>query len=137
MIKRYLAQIFVVWAMLISLPSVALAEEEQAPKLAYFTLEPDLTTNFYTKGKQLRYIQVRIDVMVANETDLSIIELHQPLIRDAVIELLGQQSEDTITSLAGREDLRKTLVETLNAALLPETGKTVIADLLFTKYLYQ
>jgi len=135
MIKRYLAQIFIALGILVSLP--VLAEEEGAPKLAYFTLEPDLTTNFYTKGKKLGYIQVRIDIMVANEADLGVIELHQPLIRDAVIELLGKQSEDTITSLAGREDLRKTLVEQLNATLLPETGKTIIADLLFTKYLYQ
>lgn len=75
--------------------------------------------------------------MVASAADLPIIELHQPLIRDAVIELLGQQSEDTIKSLSGREDLRKTLVEQLNSALLPETGRTIIADLLFTKYLYQ
>jgi len=135
MIKRYLAQIFVAWSLLISLP--AMAEEEGAPKLAYFTLEPDLTTNFFTTGHKLRYIQVRIAIMVASEADLSVIELHQPLIRDAVIELLGKQSEETITSLAGREDLRKTLVEQLNATLLPETGKTIIADLLFTKYLYQ
>ena len=135
MIKRYLGQIFVVWALLMSLP--ASAEEEAVPQLAYFTLEPDLTTNFYTKGNKLGYIQVRIDIMVAAEADLAVSELHQPLIRDAVIELLGQQSEDTITSLAGREDLRKTLVEQLNSILLPETGKTIIADLLFTKYLYQ
>lgn len=135
MIKRYLAQIFCALSLLVSLPSFA--EEEAATKLAYFTLEPDLTTNFYTKGKSLGYIQVRIDIMVASEADLSVIELHQPLIRDAVIELLGRQSEDTITSLAGREDLRKTLVSQLNETLLPETGKTIIADLLFTKYLYQ
>jgi flagellar FliL protein len=122
-------------SLVISLPTFA--EEESAPQLAYFTLEPDLTTNFYTKGKKLGYIQVRIDIMVASEADLQIIELHQPLIRDAVIELLGKQSEDTITSLAGREDLRKTLVSQLNETLLPETGKTIIADLLFTKYLYQ
>jgi len=135
MIKRYLAQIFCLLSLVISLPTFA--EEESAPQLAYFTLEPDLTTNFYTKGKKLGYIQVRIDIMVASEADLQIIELHQPLIRDAVIELLGKQSEDTITSLAGREDLRKTLVSQLNETLLPETGKTIIADLLFTKYLYQ
>jgi flagellar FliL protein len=135
MIKRYLVQIFVALSVLVSLSSIA--EEGGEPKLAYFTLEPDLTTNFYTKGKQLGYIQVRIDIMVANETDLAIIELHQPLIRDAVIELLGKQSSDTITSLAGREDLRKNLVEQLNSILLPETGRTTIADLLFTKYLYQ
>ncbi|RTZ13798.1 flagellar basal body-associated protein FliL [Vibrio aquaticus] len=135
MIKRYLAQIFCVLSLLITLP--ALAEDESAPKLAYFTLEPDLTTNFFTKGKKLGYIQVRIDIMVASEADLKVIEQHQPLIRDAVIELLGRQSEETITSLAGREDLRKTLVSQLNETLLPETGKTIIADLLFTKYLYQ
>lgn len=135
MMKRYLTQIFIVLGLLVSLPS--LAQEEGVPKLAYFTLEPDLTTNFHTKGNQLGYIQVRIDIMVASEADLGVIERHQPLIRDAVIELLGKQSEDTITSLAGREDLRKTLVDQLNDTLLPETGKTIIADLLFTKYLYQ
>ncbi|WP_260261986.1 flagellar basal body-associated protein FliL [Vibrio intestinalis] len=135
MFKRYIVQIFAAFAILLAVPSVA--QEEGAPKLAYFTLEPDLTTNFYTKGKQLGYIQVRIDIMVANDTDLPLIELHQPLIRDAVIELLGKQTEDTIKSLAGREDLRKHLVEHLNSILLPETGKTIIADLLFTKYLYQ
>ena len=75
--------------------------------------------------------------MVANNKDLATIEHHQPLIRDAVIELLGKQNEETIKSLSGREDLRKTLVEHLNKILLPETGKTLIADLLFTKYLYQ
>ncbi|WP_114787969.1 flagellar basal body-associated protein FliL [Vibrio tetraodonis] len=135
MIKRCLVQLLFTLSILLSFSS--LAEGEGEDKLAYFTLEPDLTTNFYTKGKELGYIQVRIDIMVANSADLSIIELHQPLIRDAVIELLGKQSGDTITSLAGREDLRKTLVDKLNAILLPETGRTVIADLLFTKYLYQ
>lgn len=135
MYKRYITQILLAFSVLMSLPT--LAEEEAAPTLAYFTLEPDLTTNFHTKGKKLGYIQVRIDIMVANSADLATVELHQPLIRDAVIELLGQQSEDTVKSLSGREDLRKVLVDHLNTILLPETGKTLIADLLFTKYLYQ
>lgn len=136
MFKRYVAQIFALLCLVFALPAIA---EEQAgtPSLAYFTLEPDLTTNFYTKGNDLGYIQVRIDIMVANQADLPLIVKHQPLIRDAVIELLGKQTEETIKSLAGREDLRKSLVEELNSILLPETGKTVIADLLFTKYLYQ
>lgn len=133
MFKRY----FVMMAIALSTSFSAFANEENAPKLAYFTLEPDLTTNFFTQGNKLGYIQVRIDIMVASTDDLPIIELHQPLIRDAVIELLGKQSEDTIKTLSGREDLRKTLVEQLNEILLPETGRTVIADLLFTKYLYQ
>lgn len=96
-----------------------------------------MTTNFYTEGKRLGYVQVRIDVMVADASDLVIIEHHQPLIRDAVVELLGRQNADVIKSLAGREEIRHALVENLNNLLLAETGKAVIADLLFTKYLYQ
>ncbi|MBF9001929.1 MULTISPECIES: flagellar basal body-associated protein FliL [Vibrio] len=135
MFKRFLTPVILTLSLLA--PFCASAEQEQPPKLAYFTLEPDLTTNFYTKGKKLGYIQVRIDIMVANEADLPIVEKHQPLIRDAVVELLGEQSADTIKSLSGREDLRKTLVEKLNNILLPETGRRIIADLLFTKYMYQ
>ncbi|WP_194438116.1 flagellar basal body-associated protein FliL [Vibrio fluminensis] len=136
MFKRYLVQIFAVVALIFATPSMA-NKDTSATQLAYFTLEPDLTTNFYTQGKQLGYIQVRIDIMVASQSDLPIIERHQPLIRDAVIEMLGKQTEATVKSLAGREDMRKSLVKELNEILLPETGKTVIADLLFTKYLYQ
>lgn len=138
MLKRYLPFIFILISIFTSL-TINAEEQKQAegPKLAYFTLEPDLTTNFFTKGKDLGYIQVRIDIMVADSKDLPIIEHNQPLIRDAIVELLGKQTEDTIKSLAGREDLRKTLVKIINDLLLPETGRAIVADLLFTKYIYQ
>ncbi len=113
------------------------ADKDGVPQLAYFTLEPDLTTNFFTKGKDLGYIQVRIDIMVADPGDVAIIEHHQPLIRDTIVELLGKQTEDAIKSLAGREDIRKQLVKKINDILIAETGRPVIADLLFTKYMYQ
>ncbi|OXX73447.1 flagellar basal body-associated protein FliL [Vibrio sp. V03_P4A6T147] len=135
MLKRYVAQIIIALSLFCALPSYA--QDEKTPRLAYFTLEPDLTTNFFTKGNKLGYIQVRIDVMVSSDADLPAVERHQPLIRDAIVELLGKQTEETIKSLAGREDLRKTLVTELNAVLLPEIGRTIIADLLFTKYIYQ
>ncbi len=134
MLRHYLAPILLAASLLFSCSAFA---ENEAPKLAYFTLEPDITTNFYTTGKKLGYIQVRIDVMVTDSADLPLIEKHQPLIRDAVVELLGKQNEETIKSLAGRENLRKILVEQLNNTLLAETGRAIIADLLFTKYLYQ
>lgn len=113
------------------------AEEKSQTKLGYFTLEPELTTNFYTKGKDLGYITLRVEIMVADGNDLPLIEHNQPLIRDAIVELLGRQTGDTIKSLAGREDLRKTLVKQVNDLLLPETGRPIVADLLFTKYMYQ
>lgn len=139
MSKIHLTLFIALMAGLFQVPAAysAEADQQQAPKLAYFTLDPDITTNFYTKGKQLGYIQIHVDIMVAHSADVSIVELHQPLIRDAIIEFLGKQTEDKIKSLAGREDIRKTLVKKINDLLLAETGRTIVADLLFTKYMYQ
>lgn len=138
-LKKFL--ILAVMGLNLSLATTSYAEEaadkSAAPQLAYFTLEPDLTTNFFTKSKDLGYIQVRIDIMVSDATDVPLIELHQPLIRDTIVELLGKQTEDTVKSLAGREDIRKQLVKEINDMLIAETGRPIIADLLFTKYMYQ
>ncbi len=116
---------------------LALAEEEAEPKMGYFTLAPDLITNFVTNGKHLGYIRVRIDILVNDNKELSNLEYHSPLIRHALVEVLGQQPEQRIKSLAGREEIRKESLIAINEVLLIETGKTFAADLLFTKYLYQ
>ncbi|MEZ9624384.1 flagellar basal body-associated protein FliL [Aliivibrio fischeri] len=113
------------------------AEEEVAPQMGYFTLAPDLTTNFITTGKKLGYIQIRVDILVADNRDLSQLERHNPQIRNALVEVLGQQPEQRIKSLAGREEIRKECLTAINELLLAETGKTLAVDLLFTKYIYQ
>lgn len=136
MCKRYLVQFFLIFGLTAS-TFVNATQEPATARLAYFTLEPDLTTNFYTEGKKLGYVQVRIDIMVADAIYLPVVEHHQPLIRDAVVEHLGRQNAEVIKSLAGREATRRHLVESLNNLLITETGKSVITDLLFTKYIYQ
>ncbi|MGF1901764.1 flagellar basal body-associated protein FliL [Aliivibrio sifiae] len=113
------------------------AEEDAAPQMGYFTLAPDLTTNFVTKGKKLGYIQVRVDILVADNRELPNLEHHNPQIRNALVEVLGQQPEQRIKSLAGREEIRKECLTAINEVLLTETGKTLAVDLLFTKYIYQ
>ncbi|MCE7537629.1 flagellar basal body-associated protein FliL [Aliivibrio fischeri] len=113
------------------------AEEEVAPQMGYFTLAPDLTTNFVTTGKKLGYIQIRVDILVADNRDLPQLERHNPQIRNALVEVLGQQPEQRIKSLAGREKIRKECLTAINELLLAETGKTLAVDLLFTKYIYQ
>lgn len=135
----HLTRLIAILSFLFSVNLWAEDETSSTPPIgqfSYFTLEPDITTNFYSKSKKLGYIQVRVDIVVANDSDLKIVEHHQPLIRNTIIDVLGKQTLESIRSLTGREELRKTLVTEINNALLPEVGKTVIADLLFTKYLY-
>lgn len=75
--------------------------------------------------------------MVADGSYIVELERHEPLVRDAIVEIIGQKTEDQVKTLAGREELRKELLDQLNSMLVAETGKTLLADLLFTKYLYQ
>ncbi|WCE29617.1 flagellar basal body-associated protein FliL [Vibrio sp. SCSIO 43137] len=137
MLTRYLLLFTFICTSLFSVTSLANEEADQGPAFAYYTLEPDMTTNIYTKGKTLSYLQVRIDLMVADNSYIVDLEQHDPLIRNTIVEIIGQQSSDQVKSLAGREELRKKLLDELNSLLLVETGRTLIADLLFTKYLYQ
>lgn len=139
MLTRYLTLFTFVISLYFSALTFAAEEtaEQAGPTFAYFTLAPDLTTNFHTKGKKIGYLQVRIDLMVADTTHIAKLEKHEPLIRDAIIEKIGEQTEDKIKTLAGREELRKEIMDYLNSILLAETGQTLLVDLLFTKYLYQ
>jgi len=60
-----------------------------------------------------------------------------PLIRDAIIRLIGSKNADQVKSLTNREELRKECETTVNELLVKETGKKAVRELIFTKFLYQ
>lgn len=119
---------------------VLAADEENAEatesKYAYYELSSDIVTNFVSPPDRLGYLRVAISLMVADVADLSVAELHEPLIRDAVIEVIGRQPEAKITSLAGREEIRQECLKQIHRLMIGETNRKVIINLLFTKYLY-
>ncbi|MZG55694.1 flagellar basal body-associated protein FliL [Photobacterium lucens] len=119
--------------------AVASPSEEVAsqPQITYYTLEPDITTNYVTQGKRLGYIRLQIDLMIRDQKHLTEIEYHTPLIRDAIIEIVSKQPEAKIKSLAGREEIRRACQDQVNRLLLAETRQQPVAELLFTKFLYQ
>ncbi|MDB1122685.1 flagellar basal body-associated protein FliL [Vibrio algarum] len=138
MLKQYI--VLIVSVLISTFSAISYADDEEQntkPTFAYYTLAPDLTTNVYTKGKKLAYLQVRVDLMVADSSYVVELERHEPLIRDTIVAYIGEQTEDQVKTLAGREELRRQLKENLNNLLIAETGRTLIADLLFTKFLYQ
>lgn len=107
------------------------------PNITYYTLAPDITTNYVTNTKRLGYIRLQVDLMINDNNQLINIEHHAPLIRDTIISIISQQSEQQIKSLAGREKIRQLSKQKINQLLLIETGHTAVNELLFTKYLYQ
>ncbi|MCF5766024.1 flagellar basal body-associated protein FliL [Aeromonas veronii] len=129
-----------------ALQQQALAEDEPpaegaegAAKLgfSYHALDPDIITNYLSDSKTLGYIRVTVELMAENEADLKLLEQHDPLIRDAIIRLIGSKNADQVKSLTNREELRKECETTVNELLVKETGKKAVRELIFTKFLYQ
>lgn len=135
--KNIIATVFALFiSLFVSFPCTA-KNDEAPPKFSYFSLEPEITTNFITKGNKLGFINVRVDLMVDDPALLDVLEYHQPLIHDAMIEMLSKETGMRIKSIAGREAIRKAALIKLNEILLAETNQKVLTDLFFTKYLYQ
>ncbi|MEC6797602.1 flagellar basal body-associated FliL family protein [Photobacterium sp. S4TG1] len=105
--------------------------------ITYYTLTPDIITNYVINGARLGYIRLQVDLMLFDNNQLANIEHHAPLIRDSIISIINQQPEQQIKSLAGREKIRQLSKQKINQLLVAETGDAAINELLFTKYLYQ
>ena len=105
--------------------------------VGYFGFEPDIITNYIGQSnKKLGYIRVTVDLMLNDVKNIAIVEHHTPLLRDAIVQILSKEPEETIKSLSGREEIRHRCAEKLKKLLKDETGEEIVREVLFTKYLY-
>ncbi len=133
MIKKLVAMLFIVMA---SMTNVYAEDEEQLEEYAYYGFEPDIVTNYISNRKKLGFVRLSVELMVKDPDELLKLEHHDPLLRAAIVEILGNQTEEKVKSLTGREEIRREVYDTLNRLLERETGKPFVVNLLFTKYLY-
>lgn len=113
-------------------------EEETGPSYAYIALDPDIVTNYAgDNSKKLGFLRLTIELMLDNPEFIVDIEHHMPLLRATAIEVIGGQSEQTVKSLTGREDMRRLILKRFRDIMVKESGKEVIKDIIFTKYLRQ
>jgi flagellar FliL protein len=123
---------------LLSYHSVVNGQEVVVRKnYAYFSLEPEIVTNYLgSSARKLGFVRVSIELMLEDSDFLEAAEHHSPLMRAAIIEVFGSQPAEKVRSLTGREDIRRSCLEKLQALMLRETGSEMIKDVIFTKYLY-
>ena len=114
------------------------AAQEQQKEIVYYGFDPDIVTNYISGNRRsLGYIRITVELMLEDKAYLPAIEHHEPLILDIIYGTVSKQPEDKIKSLTGREEIRLSILEKLQAAMKREAGEPMIRDLLFTKYLYQ
>jgi len=118
-----------------------LAAEEQPNNTGidyqYFSLDPDIITNYIKPGKRIGYVRVSVELLVDSATNYALVEMHAPLIRDRIITVLGEQNEKEIKSNLEREAIRMRCLLEINEVISAVSGIRPVRDLHFTKYLYQ
>lgn len=106
----------------------------KAEDFAYYGFEPDIVTNYIAVKKRMGYVRLTVELMVPSR-NIEVVEHHSPLLRDAIIDIIGQQPEEKIKSIKGRSEIQLACEEKIKELLTQETGKPLINKLLFTQWL--
>jgi flagellar FliL protein len=115
----------------------SVAEVEPPPKSAiYYPLQPAIVVNFQVKGRQ-RFLQAELTLMTRDDSVISEIETHLPMIRNSLVLLIGGQVYDEIQTAEGKELLRQHCLQELQRILEAEIGKPGIEQVLFTNFVMQ
>lgn len=134
----------VILALLIALilPLHVVAEEAEAdgeavaPAVAYINLTPALVGNFGS-GPKLKFYKADVSLRVAGPEAEARVAHHQPLIRNQLVMLFSQQSEQDLSAPDAKEKLRQEALKQVQQVLTQEEGEPLVEDLLFNNLILQ
>lgn len=109
--------------------------QAKAADVVYFGFEPEIVTNYVAVKKKMGYVRLTVELMIDGSGNLETVEHHAPLLRDAIINIIGQQPEDKIKSINGRHEIQRLCEEKVRSLLQKETGQPLVKKLLFTQWL--
>lgn len=128
----------ILFACLFLITPAAIAEDEaeptDVPEVIYLPLKPQFTVNLL--GNK-HYLRTTIQLQLKNESVKETIEANDPAIRHALIVLLSNNKVGDISTLAGKDTLRKNAVIALNEALKMYTKTEGVTDVFFTEFVSQ
>ncbi|WP_086932484.1 flagellar basal body-associated FliL family protein [Agarilytica rhodophyticola] len=110
-------------------------EEVMAPAI-YYALKPPIIVSFDSRGRQ-RLMQAEITLLTRSEAVVANIETHMPMIRNALVMLIGGQLFEEIQTAEGKELLRVQCLQELQRLMEKETGEPGIEQVLFTNLVMQ
>lgn len=126
----------------LSLPLMAHASEDTqakegaAPVVAYVSLFPALVGNF-GEGPKLKFFKADISLRVTGADVEARVKHHDPLIRNQLVMLFSQQTEEAMAAPGARETLRAEALKQVQDVLTEEEGKPLVEDLLFNNLIIQ
>lgn len=115
------------------------AKEHAEVKAAavYVKFDPPFVVNFEAKGL-MRFLQITLEVMTRDAATATRLKEHEPIIRNDLLLLFGNQTYDTISTREGKEKLRGEARDTIAKIIASEGGDAKkVEDLYFTSFVMQ
>ncbi len=114
----------------------AVKDTQKAPAL-FVALDPPFVVNF--EAEQLvRFLQVTVQVMSRDPATIDLIKANDPIVRNDLLLLLGNQNYATISSREGKEKLRQQALEAVRKVVSNAGGKAgKVEAIYFTSFVMQ
>jgi len=116
------------------------AAAEEAAVLApaiYVSYDPPFVVNFES-GSLVRFLQVALQVMTRDAHTAEALKQHDPVIRNDLLLLLGNQKYETISTRQGKEDLQNQALEAVRKVIKANGGQPEsVESVLFTSFVMQ
>ncbi|WP_020410980.1 flagellar basal body-associated FliL family protein [Hahella ganghwensis] len=133
--RNYLSILSLLALLLLSAQS---RTEEGEPELVqYIEMRPSFVLNYGPPSPKLSYAKVDISLRVNSKAGITAVEHHMPALRNTIVLMFSQQTEEIMGNSQGREKLRLEALKALQELLEEEEGKPMIEDLLFTSFVVQ
>ncbi|WP_090510065.1 flagellar basal body-associated protein FliL [Pseudomonas marincola] len=133
------ALLFAMLAALVSVQAIAQESaegEEGKPTVAYVSLVPALVGNFGS-GPKLKFYKADVSLRVTGAEAQAKVEHHEPLIRNQLVMLFSQQTEEGLSAPDAKEALRQEALKQVQQVLATEEGEPLVEDLLFNNLILQ
>jgi flagellar FliL protein len=128
---------FLLSLLLLALASNSLAAGGgSASPAGYFSFDTPFVVNIMDDNR-MRFLQVAVQIKLADPITAPDITHHQDAIRHNVIMLLSSQEARDLYSVTGKERLRKAALEEIRLALKGRADHVEIEAIFFTSFIIQ
>lgn len=103
----------------------------------YLGLDPPFVVNFEA-DQAVRFLQITVQVMSRDQATLELLKANDPVVRNDLLLLFGNQKYATISTSAGKEKLRGDSLETVRKVVAASGGKPELVEAIyFTSFVMQ
>ncbi len=102
----------------------------------YVELGEPFVVNFI-EGNQIRYLQVKIEVMTRDGATPQAISTHLPKIRNNLVFMFSGFDYTSLATVAGKQKIRDEALAEIRSILSDETGNPGVESVYFTSFVMQ